>query len=156
MSGPLPPVRHFRKPQDPRLNRRKPHSPEAIPVITAWAVRGSASPGDGLGCLHLVNVRATRANPCPGLAACGADSNGIAAIPRLLALLDLGGAPVTSDAAGRQEEIAQQVVDGGGDHLLVVQGGQGGPHEEIRGRFERAAEQGGQLAPATGRDLPRR
>jgi predicted transposase YbfD/YdcC len=39
-------------------------------------------------------------------------------------LLDLEGALVTIDAAGCQKKIAQQVVDGGGDYLLVVKAGQ--------------------------------
>ena len=187
MSKPLPLVRHFRKLKDPRLDRRKLHSLEAILVIAicaviagandfqqvalfgqkrkdwlqrflelpngipshdtfervfarldpltfqecfagwmnAWyarltgkhlaidgkAVRGSASPRKGFRCLHLVNVWATQANLCLGLAACDADSNEITAIPRLLALLDLEGALVTIDAVGCQKKIAQQVLE---------------------------------------------
>lgn len=196
LSKPLPLVRPFRKLKDPRLDRRKLHSLEAILVIAicaviagandfqqvalfgqkrknglerfvelpngipshasfervfarldplafqecfagwrnAWyarlsgkhlaidgkAVRGSASPRKGFRCRHRVNVWATQANRCLGLAACDADSNEIPAIPRLLALLDLEGARVTIDAAGCQTKIAQQVIDGGGDYLLVV------------------------------------
>jgi predicted transposase YbfD/YdcC len=217
MSKPLPLVRHFRKLKDPRLDRRKLHSLEAILVIaicaviagandfqqvalfgqkrknwlerflelsngipshdtfervfarldplafqecfTGWmnawfakltgkhlaidgkAVRGSASPSKGFRCLHLVNVWATQANLCLGLAACDADSNEITAIPRLLALLDLEGALVTIDAAGCQKKIAQQVIDGGGDYLLVVKENQEKLYEEIQACFERAAQQ---------------
>lgn len=217
MSTPLPLVRHFRKLKDPRINRRKLHSLEAILVIAicaviagaddfqqialfgqkrkdwlerflalpngipshdtfervfarldplafqecfatwmnSWyaqltgkhlaidgkAVRGSASPGKGFRCLHLVNVWATQANLCLGLVACEADSNEITAIPQLLALLDLKGALVTIDAAGCQKKIAQQVSDGGGDYLLVVKQNQGKLYEEIEACFERAAEQ---------------
>lgn len=217
MSKPLPLVRHFRKLKDPRLDRRKLHSLEAILVIAicaviagandfqqvalfgqkrkdwlerflklpngipshdtfervfarldplalqecfagwmnAWyarltgkhlaidgkAVRGSASPRKGFRCLHLVNVWATQANLCLGLAACDADSNEITAIPRLLALLDLEGALVTIDAAGCQKKIAQQVLDGGGDYLLVVKENQEKLYEEIQACFERAAQQ---------------
>jgi len=218
MSKPLPLLRHFRKLKDPRLDRRKLHSLEAILVIAicaviagandfqqvalfgqkrkdwlkrflelpngipshdtferlfarldpltfqecfadwmnAWyarltgkhlaidgkAVRGSASPRKGLRCLHLVNVWATQANLCLGLAACDADSNEITAIPRLLALLDLEGALVTIDAAGCQKKIAQQVLDGGGDYLLVVKQNQAKLYQEIQACFERAAQQG--------------
>lgn len=217
MSKALPLVRHFRKLKDPRLDRRKLHSLEAILVIAicaviagandfqqialfgqkrkdwlerflelpngipshdtferlfarldpqafqecfaawmnAWyarltgkhlaidgkAVRGSASPAKGFRCLHLVNVWATQANLCLGLVACDADSNEITAIPRLLALLDLQGALVTIDAAGCQKQIAQQVVEGGGDYLLVVKQNQGKLYEQIQACFERAAEQ---------------
>lgn len=217
MSKPLPLVRHFRKLRDPRLDRRKLHSLEAILVIAicaviagandfqqvalfgqkrkdwlqrflalpngipshdtfervfarldpltfqdcfagwmnAWyarltgkhlaidgkAVRGSASPRKGFRCLHLVNVWATQANLCLGLAACDANSNEITAIPRLLALLDLEGALVTIDAAGCQKKIAQQVIDGGGDYLLVVKENQEKLYAEMQACFERAAQQ---------------
>jgi predicted transposase YbfD/YdcC len=110
-------------------------------AIDGKAVRGSASPSKGIRCLHLVNVWATQANLCLGLVACDAESNEITAIPRLLALLDLEGALVTIDAAGCQKKIAQQVVDGGGDYLLVVKENQEKLYEDIEACFERAAEQ---------------
>jgi predicted transposase YbfD/YdcC len=113
-------------------------------AIDGKAVRGSASPAKGFRCLHLVNVWATRADLCLGLVACDADSNEITAIPRLPALLEPQGALVTIDAAGCQKQIAQQVVDGGGDYLLVVKQNQGKLYEQIQACFERAAEQQGQ------------
>jgi predicted transposase YbfD/YdcC len=109
-------------------------------AIDGKAVCGSAGPRKGFRRLHLVNVWATQANLCLGLVACDADSNEITAIPRLLVLLDLEGALVTIGAAGCQKKIAQQVVEGGGDYLLVVKGNQGKLYEEIQACFERAAE----------------
>lgn len=109
-------------------------------AIDGKAVKGSASPGKGLGCLHLVNVWATQANLCLGLVACDADSNEITAIPRLLDLLDLEGALVTIDAIGCQKKIAEQVIDGGGDYLLVVKENQEKLYEDIEACFARAAE----------------
>jgi predicted transposase YbfD/YdcC len=50
--------------------------------------------------------------------------NEIVAIPKLLALMDLGGAVVTIDAIGCQREVARQVVDGGGDYVLPVKDNQ--------------------------------
>src|SRR5262249_7087860 len=91
-------------------------------------------------CLHLVNVWATQANLCLGVVACEEDSNEIAAIPRLLELLDLEGALVTIDAAGCQKKIAEQVVAAGGDYLLVVKENQGKLYDEIQACWERAAE----------------
>jgi predicted transposase YbfD/YdcC len=218
MSKPLPLLRHFRKLKDPRINRRKRHSLEAILVIAtcaviagandfqqvalfgqkrkdwlgrfldlrngvpshdtfervfarlcpvafqecfarwmnAWyakltgkhlaidgkAVCGSASPSKGFRCLHLVNVWATQANLCLGVVACEEGSNEITAIPRLLELLDLEGALVTIDAAGCQKKIAEQIVEAGGDYLLVVKENQGALYEEIQECFERAGEVG--------------
>lgn len=46
--------------------------------------------------------------------------NEIVAIPRLLELLDLTGATVTIDALGCQTQIAEQIVENGGDYVLAV------------------------------------
>lgn len=46
------------------------------------------------------------------------------AIPQLLELLDLHGALVTIDALGCQKTIAQKMVAGGGDYLVVVKDNQ--------------------------------
>jgi predicted transposase YbfD/YdcC len=93
-------------------------------AIDGKALRRSGSPAQGLGPLHLVSVWATQARLSLGQVAVDAKSNEITAIPRLLRLLDLRGALVTIDAMGCQKEIAQQVVDGGGDYVLTVKDNQ--------------------------------
>lgn len=47
-------------------------------------------------------------------------SNEITAIPALLRLLDICSATITIDAMGCQTEIAQTIVDGGGNYILAV------------------------------------
>ena len=47
-------------------------------------------------------------------------SNEITAIPRLLEHLTLNGALVTIDAFGTQVDIAQAILDGGGNYLLAL------------------------------------
>jgi predicted transposase YbfD/YdcC len=47
-------------------------------------------------------------------------SDEIAAIPDLLALLDLRGAVVSIDAMGCQKAIAQAIVDAGADYVLTL------------------------------------
>jgi predicted transposase YbfD/YdcC len=208
-------LRHFRKLKDPRVNRRRLHSLEAILVIAvcaviagaqdfqqvalfahkrqdwlkgfldlpngvpshdtfervfarldpvafqagfaswmaAWhfrltgkhlavdgkALRGSASPTKGFRALHTVSVWSTQAKLCLGMVSCSEKSNEITAIPELLALLDLEGALVSIDAMGCQKDIAQQVIDQGGDYLLVVKENQGNLHQEIEACFQKAA-----------------
>ena len=63
-------------------------------------------------------------------------SNEITAIPKLLELLDIEGCLVTIDAMGTQYEIADQIVEKGGDYLLALKGNQGNLHEDVRLFFE--------------------
>ena len=53
-----------------------------------------------------------------------AKSNEITAVPKLLKLLSLKGTIVTADALNCQREIAQQIVDQGGDYALALKGNQ--------------------------------
>jgi predicted transposase YbfD/YdcC len=58
--------------------------------------------------------------------------NEIVAIPKLLDLLDLGGATVTIDAMGCQTEIARKIVENGGDYVLAVKDNQPELHDSLR------------------------
>jgi predicted transposase YbfD/YdcC len=111
-------------------------------AIDGKAVKGSADSGKGLRCLHLVNAWAVEANLCLGLVACASDSNEITAIPRLLEMLDLKGALVSLDAEGCQKKIAQQIIDQGGDYLLVVKRNQGKLYDEIEAFFKEELDKG--------------
>jgi predicted transposase YbfD/YdcC len=104
-------------------------------AIDGKAARGSASPSKSFRALHMVNVWATEANLCLGLVACDQHSNEITAIPRLLELLDLEGALVSLDAGNCQKKIAEQIVNQGGDYLMVVKKNQETLHEEIEDFF---------------------
>jgi len=68
-----------------------------IPMVSAWAVTN-----------HLVLVQLRTA----------AKSNEITAIPELLAKLNLTDCTVSIDAMGTPTEIAQLIIDGGGDYSL--------------------------------------
>ena len=65
-------------------------------------------------------------------------SNEITAIPKLLEVLDLQGALVTIDAMGCQKEIAEQVIEQGGDYVLAVKENQPTLYEQV-GRLDEAA-----------------
>lgn len=86
--------------------------------------------------LHLVSAFATEARLVLAQTATAEKSNEITAIPELLALLDLRGAPVSIDAMGCQREIAQQILDGGGHYLLSLKGNQGPLHADVQLFFE--------------------
>lgn len=70
--------------------------------------------------LHLVSAWSVENHLSLGQIAVREKSNEITAIPELLELLELHGAIVTIDAMGCQKEIAQQIVDTGGDYVLAV------------------------------------
>ena len=77
-------------------------------------------------------------------------SNEITAIPQLLPMLELQGCIVTIDAMGCramgcQQEIAQGILDRGAGYVLALkenQENQGQLYEDVRDRFEGAAEFG--------------
>lgn len=62
-------------------------------------------------------------------------SNEITAIPLLLEALDLTGCIVTIDAMGCQADIAEQIIDQGGDYVLSLKGNQGHLHEDVAEMF---------------------
>ena len=79
-------------------------------------------------------------------------SNEITAIPQLLQMLELQGCIVTIDAMGCQREIAQGILDRGADYVLALKENQGQlyqgqRYEDVRDRFEGAAEYGFEGVP---------
>jgi predicted transposase YbfD/YdcC len=106
-----------------------------VPIaIDGKSVRGAKKATD-TGCLHLVSAWATEARLTLGQVSVPDGSNEIAAVPELLAALDLKGAIVTLDAAGCQKAIARQVRDQGGDYLLAVKGNQPALHAAAEAVF---------------------
>lgn len=82
--------------------------------------------------LHLVSAWANQERLVFGQMAVAAGSNEIEAVPALLALLSLDGTTVTLDAMHCQRETAQQIIDKGGDYLMVVKSNQPALHDEVR------------------------
>jgi predicted transposase YbfD/YdcC len=70
--------------------------------------------------LHVVSAWATRQRLVLAQQAIDAKSNEIKAIPLLLERLALKGALVTIDAMGTQSEIAEMIVEKGGDYCLAL------------------------------------
>jgi predicted transposase YbfD/YdcC len=112
------------------------------------------SAGGGLAALQLVSGWATAQHLTLGQVAVEGGSSELAAIPKLLELLDLHGALVTIDALGCQKEIARQIVERGGDYALVVKKNQpkllGAVREHLAEAFE-AAEPADHQTNDTGR-----
>ena len=70
--------------------------------------------------LHVVTAWCVEDRVVLGQEAVDAKSNEITAVPQLLATMDLKGAVVTVDALNTQKQIAQQIVDAGGDYVMAV------------------------------------
>jgi len=93
---------------------------EAIHLISAWASRNQ---------LVLAQERVDR------------KANEITALPHLLQVLALKGCLVSIDAIGCQREIAQQILDQGGDYVLALKENQPSLLEEVQTLFAQARDQ---------------
>lgn len=109
-------------------------------AIDGKTLRGSSSEKKGWAALHLVSAWASAGHLGLGQVAVDQKSNEITAIPLLLELLDLRDALVTIDAMGCQKEIAQKIVDAGGDYVLNVKENHPGLLQDIRASFDHAFE----------------
>lgn len=93
-------------------------------AIDGKTCRRSRDLSKDLGPLHIVSAWASEEGIALGQVATEDKSNEITAIPQLLQQIDLQDTVITIDAMGCQKEIAQQVVDGGGDFVLAVKDNQ--------------------------------
>jgi predicted transposase YbfD/YdcC len=113
--------------------------PRLVP-IDGKTVRGSGKAKDRANALHIVSAWATASGLSLGQVAVGEKSNEITAIPELLKRLELTGAIVSIDAMGCQKQIAQQIVNGGGDFLLALKDNQRKFSADVREFFEQRHE----------------
>lgn len=90
--------------------------------IDGKVLRGSGDAPSGKTPLHLVSAWVSEVNLILGQVKTDDKSNEITAIPELLKLLVLEGTLVTIDAMGTQTDIAEQIVEQGGDYLLAIKG----------------------------------
>lgn len=82
--------------------------------------------------IHMVSAWCATNQTVLGQIVCEAKTNEITTIPKLLELLDLNGAVVTTDAMGCQKAIAGKIIEEGGDYLLQVKRN----HEELYDALE--------------------
>jgi predicted transposase YbfD/YdcC len=122
----------------PWLQRQRGLAGDWIP-IDGKTRRGTRKGSAGRGALHLVSAWATEAGLTLGPVAVEEKSNEITAIPQLLELLDLQEKIVTIDAIGCQKEIAEAIVQGGGDYVLAVKDNQPTLHQQIQAAFQTAS-----------------
>ena len=104
---------------------------EILP-IDGKVVRRSYDTASGKSAIHLVSAWAAETGLSLGQVAVDDKSNEIIAIPRLLRMLNIRGATITSDAMGCQTQIAAQIIEQEGDYVLAVKGNQEKLHEDVK------------------------
>ena len=111
-------------------------------AIDGKTSRASGDRRRGQAALHLVSAYATAHSLVLGQRAVADKSNEISAIPLLVEELSasgaLAGSLVSIDAMGCQSDIAEKIVDRGGDYLLATKDNQKTAHAEIELYFDGA------------------
>ena len=92
--------------------------------------------------LHMVSAFATESGLCLGQEGTRGKGNEIMGIKALLETLSLKDCIVTIDAIGCQTEIAEKIVERGGDYLLAVKENQGNLFEAIDEFFDEGQTRG--------------
>jgi predicted transposase YbfD/YdcC len=99
-----------------------------LPANVIIALDGKVSrhtfDGDEKAALHMVSAFASEMRLVLAQMAVPDKTNEIKAIPELLDWLDICGAIITIDAMGCQREIAQKIINKGGDYVLALKGNQ--------------------------------
>ena len=100
--------------------------------------RSFAHAWDKSGMTHLLSAFVSANRMVFAQLAVADKSNEITAIPKLLELLDVRGATVTIDAIGCQKNIAQRIVEGGGDYYLAVKENQPQLYQKLKSLLDEA------------------
>jgi predicted transposase YbfD/YdcC len=112
--------------------------PAQVVALDGKTVRRSHARGAGRGPIHVVSAWATQNRLVLANLKVDEKTNEITAIPELLRGLAIRGCIVTIDAMGCQREIAEQIVDQGGDYVLALKGNQGSLQEDVVDSFKEA------------------
>lgn len=99
-------------------------------AIDGKCLRRSGDAGEDGAPLHLLQAWAQEARLMLGQLAVDDKSNEITAMPELLGMLDVNGCVVTVDALHTQKDVAQAVLDRGGDYVMALKSNQEKLHED--------------------------
>ena len=107
-------------------------------ALDGKTIRHSFDNALGKSAIHMVSAWSSHNRLVLGQVKVDDKSNEITALPKLLRLLVIKGCLVTIDAIGCQTEIAEQIIDQGGDYLLAVKKNQKYLYEDIKHLFKHA------------------
>ena len=97
--------------------------PERVIAIDGKTIRGTLDKGDKA-FVHMVSAWSCENGVSLAQLAVDEKSNEITAMPKLLDMLNIRGAVITSDAMGCQRELAGLIKQKGGEYILAVKGNQ--------------------------------
>ena len=113
-------------------------SVSGVIALDGKTVRRSFDKVLGKSAIHMVSAWCANNRLILGQVKVDDKSNEITALPKLLRLLVIKGCLVTIDAMGCQTEIAEQIIEQGGDYLLAVKKNQKHLYEDIDHLFKHA------------------
>jgi predicted transposase YbfD/YdcC len=125
---------------------------QGVVAIDGKVLRRSFDKASGRSALHMVSAWGCEQRLVLAQIATDAKSNEITAVPKLLAMLSLKGTIVTADALNCQREIAQQIVDQGGDYALALKGNQATLLADVKTYFDDSASKTSSASPTVDGD----
>lgn len=105
-------------------------------------LRHSFDTATGTSAIHVMNAWSSANDFCLGQMKVDGKSNEITAMPALMKFIDIKGSVVTADALNCQKDIAEQIIDQGGDYVLALKGNHQLLHEDVKLFFEDAITEG--------------
>ena len=105
-------------------------------------LRQSFDTATGMSAIHVMNAWSNANDFCLGQMKVDGKSNEITAMPALLKMMDIKGSVVTADALNCQKDIAEQIVDQGGDYVLALKGNHQFLYEDVKLFFKDAISDG--------------
>jgi len=115
---------------------------KGVIAIDGKTLRRSHDQSAGKKALHLVSAWAVENRLVLAQLATEEKSNEITAIPLLLEQLALSGCIVTIDAMGTQTQIAEQIIEQGGDYALALKANHANLCDEVKATFALAEKEG--------------
>src|SRR6266436_4989775 len=104
-------------------------------AIDGKVVRRPFDPAAARSALHMISAWCCDKRLVLAQIATDAKSNETAAVAKLLKMLTLKGTIVTTDALNCQRQIAQQIIDQGGDYVLALKGNHRALHADVNQWF---------------------
>lgn len=114
----------------------------SVIAVDGKTLRRSHDRTHGSAALHLISAWATETGISLGQWNVPDHTNEITALPLVLQTVTVPGTVITLDAMGCQREVAETIVERGGDYVLALKGNQSQLHADVRDFFLDGLERG--------------